>query len=136
MLPINQIVTNQPDIARGIVKLSTVKKMNNIITDELPIDEIMICPHVDIDNCNCRKPKPGMILNLAEKWSINLENSFIIGDNWKDIESGKSAGCRTILLDKFYNKSVQADYRTKNLAMSAEVVKSYVTKQQRQRRIK
>jgi D-glycero-D-manno-heptose 1,7-bisphosphate phosphatase len=77
-----------------------------------------------------------MILNLAEKWSINLENSFIIGDNWKDIESGKSAGCRTILLDKFYNKSVQADYRTKNLAMSAEVVKSYVTKQQRQRRIK
>jgi D-glycero-D-manno-heptose 1,7-bisphosphate phosphatase len=122
------IVTNQPDIAKGIVEFSTVKKMNDIVMNELPIDEIMVCSHIDGDNCNCRKPKPGMILTLAKKWGINLEDSFLIGDNWKDIESGKAAGCRTILLDTFYNKSVMADYRVKNLAMSAEVVKSNVTR--------
>tara|TARA_B110000438_G_C15737782_1_gene617071 strand:+ start:365 stop:922 length:558 start_codon:yes stop_codon:yes gene_type:complete len=122
------IVTNQPDIAKGILKRSTVKKMNDIILNELPIDEIMVCPHIDSDNCKCRKPKPGMIISLAKKWGINLGDSFLIGDNWKDIESGKAAGCSTILVDKFYNKSVQADYRVKNLIMSVDVVKSHVNK--------
>jgi len=122
------IVTNQPDIAKGILKFSTVKKMNDIILNELPIDEIMVCSHIDSDNCYCRKPQPGMIINLAKKWGINLRNSFLIGDNWKDIESGKTAGCRTILLDKYYNKSVKTDYRVKNLRMSVEVVESYITK--------
>jgi len=122
------VVTNQPDIANGVVKFSTVKKMNDIVLNELPIDEIMVCSHIDSDNCNCRKPKPGMIISLAKKWGINLCHSFLIGDNWKDIESGKAAGCRTILLDKFYNKLIKADYRVNNLEMSVEVVKSYVTK--------
>ena len=122
------IVTNQPDIAKGILKFSTVKKMNDIVMNELPIDEIMVCPHIDSDICNCRKPKPGMILTLGKKWGINLEDSFLIGDNWKDIESGETAGCRTILIDKFYNKSVKADFRVENLTMSVEVVKSHVTK--------
>ena len=67
-----------------------------------------------------------MILSLAKKWGINLEDSFFIGDNWKDIESGKTAGCRTILIDKLYNKKVTADYRVENLALSFEVVKSHV----------
>ena len=120
------VVTNQPDIAKGMVKSSTVKKMNDIISNELPIDEIMVCSHIDSDNCNCRKPKPGMIISLAKKWGINLENSFLIGDNWKDIESGKAAGCRTILIDKLYNKTVTADYRVENLTMSVELVKSHV----------
>ena len=122
------VVTNQPDIPKGIVKFRTVKKMNDIVLNKLPINEIMVCPHIDNDNCNCRKPKPGMIISLAKKWGINLEDSFLIGDNWKDIESGKAAGCRTILIDKLYNKTVKADYRVENLTMSVEVVKSHVIK--------
>lgn len=115
------VVTNQPDIAKGIVNYHTVKKMNDIILDKLPIDEIMTCPHEDSDNCDCRKPKPGMIISLAKKWKSDLTHSFLVGDNWKDIESGKAAGCTTILLDKFYNKSVQADYRVKNLLNIVEI---------------
>lgn len=122
------VVTNQPDIAKDVVKYSTVKNMNDIIMNALPIDEIMVCPHIDSDNCNCRKPKPGMINILAKKWEISLSNSFLIGDNWKDMVSGKAAGCRTILIDKFYNKTVNADYRVENLTMSVEVVKSYLKK--------
>ena len=123
------VVTNQPDIAKGVLKFSTVNKMNDIVLKELPINEIMVCSHIDSDNCNCRKPKPGMIISLAKKWEINLRHSFLIGDNWKDIESGKAAGCRTILLDKFYNQSVKADYRVKSLTKAVEVVKSFVTEQ-------
>ena len=88
----------------------------------------MVCPHIDDDNCNCRKPKPGMLITLAKKWAINLRHSFLIGDNWRDIKAGKKAGCKTILIDKFYNNTVTADYRVQNLDMSVEVVKSYVTK--------
>lgn len=122
------VVSNQPDIAKGFVKFNTVKKMNDIVLNELPIDEIIVCSHIDSDNCNCRKPKPGMIISLAKKWDINLLNSFLIGDNWKDIEAGKKAGCMTILLDKFYNQAVSADYRVKSLTNSVEIVKSCVTK--------
>ena len=120
------VVTNQPDIAKGVIKYNAVKKMNDIVINELPIDEIMVCSHIDSDDCNCRKPKPGMIISLAKKWGINLEDSFLIGDNWKDIESGKAADCRTILIDKLYNKTVKSDYRVENLTMSVEVVKSHV----------
>jgi len=123
------VVTNQPDIAKGIISYSIVKTMNDEIQDKLPIDEIKICPHIDSDNCNCRKPKPGMIISLANKWEINLKHSFLIGDNWKDIESGKEAGCNTILIDKFYNKSIKVGCRVASLAMSVEVVKSWNTKQ-------
>ena len=122
------IVTNQPDISKGVIKSSTVKKMKAIVMNEFSFDEIMVCSHIDGDNCNCRKPKPGMLISLAKKWGINLGISFLIGDNWKDIESGKAAGCRTILIDKFYNKSVKADYRVENLRMSVKVVKSHLSK--------
>jgi len=118
------IVTNQPDVSKGILKPDVLKKMNDIILSELPIDEIMVCEHIDSDYCECRKPKPGMIKTLAQKWNIDVGNSFLIGDNWKDIESGKAAGCSTILIDTFYNKPVQSDYRVENLKMSVEVMKS------------
>ena len=120
------IVTNQPDISKGILKISTIKKMNNIIMSKLPIDEIMFCPHLDSHRCVCRKPKPGMVNILAKKWEISLSDSFFIGDNWKDIECGKGAGCTTILLDKYYNKKVNADYRVKNLSMVNKLIKSNI----------
>tara|TARA_B100001250_G_C19763816_1_gene773743 strand:- start:141 stop:698 length:558 start_codon:yes stop_codon:yes gene_type:complete len=122
------IVTNQPDVSKGILKHSVLKKMNDIILGELPIDEIMVCEHIDSDYCECRKPKPGMIKTLAQKWNIDVGNSFLIGDNWKDIESGRAAGCSTILIDAFYNKSVQSDYRAENLKTSVEIIRSSGTK--------
>ena len=120
------VVTNQPDVSRGKVNKNRVVEINNFLKKEVRLDDVFVCYHDDRDNCNCRKPKPGMIISLAKKWGINLEDSFLIGDNWKDMESGKAAGCRTILIDKLYNKTVTADYRVENLTMSVKVVKSYV----------
>lgn len=118
------IVSNQPDIARGYIEKGTTEKINKIIYKSFPIKEILICPHDDYHHCDCRKPKPGMLFSLSKKWEIDLKKSFLIGDNWKDIAAGQSAGCRTIILDRSYNQSVEADYRVKNLEAAVRLIKS------------
>jgi len=125
---LNIIVTNQPDIARGLIKMETLEKMHKFIEENLPIDDIFVCPHDDIDNCHCRKPKPGMLLRAAKKWHINLKESFIIGDNWKDIEAGKAAGCATVLLDNLYNKEVEADFRAGDIDLAMKIILNGGTK--------
>jgi D-glycero-D-manno-heptose 1,7-bisphosphate phosphatase len=116
------IISNQPDVSRGNIEEGTLEKINQIILEKFPIKEIMICPHNDYNNCKCRKPKPGMLLNLAVKWDINLKKSYLIGDNWKDIQAGKAAGCTTILLDKSYNIDIKADYRVHNLKNAVKTI--------------
>jgi len=122
------IISNQPDINRGRIKNGTTEKINKIIYEKFPIEDIMICPHDDKDNCVCRKPKPGMIEIIAKKYNINIKESFLIGDGWKDIEAGKKAGLTTILIDKDYNRDAKADYRVKNLEKSFEIIKNIDSK--------
>ena len=74
------IVTNQPDVSRGKIEKKTVIKMNDYLNKELKLDDIFVCFHDDIDKCECRKPKPGLILEAAKKWNINLKKSYMIGD--------------------------------------------------------
>lgn len=119
---LNIIITNQPDIARGLMVWETLNKMHGFIEKQLPIDDIFVCPHDDAGKCQCRKPQPGMILEAAEKWSVTLRSSFVVGDRWKDIEAGRRAGCITILLDYPYNKGVTADFRVNDLRSAAEVI--------------
>jgi D-glycero-D-manno-heptose 1,7-bisphosphate phosphatase len=98
------IVTNQPDIARGKMAAIALDQMTERIYQTLPIDDLRVCPHDDCDDCTCRKPRPGMLLDLAARWQVNLSRSFIVGDSWKDIQAGKQAGCRTILIAREYNQ--------------------------------
>jgi len=107
---LNIVFTNQPDISRGFLKKETLKKIHNALLKKLLINEIIFCPHDNKDNCRCRKPKPGMILKMAEKWQLDLEKSYVVGDTWKDIKAGKTAGCKTFLLRREYNKNLQKDY--------------------------
>lgn len=122
---LNIIVTNQPDIARRLIRIEELNKMHALIRERLPVDDILTCPHDDVDNCQCRKPKPGMLLEAAKRWSINLNESFLIGDTWKDIEAGRAAGCKTILIDMPYNKDVQADFRVENLLSVVKLITDY-----------
>lgn len=98
------IVTNQPDYKRGKVTKSSIENINAFIYMNLNIDEIVCCYHDDDDNCDCRKPKYGMLKYLKKKYCINMKKSFMIGDRWKDIECGKNAGCKTIFIDKSYEE--------------------------------
>ncbi len=96
------VVTNQPDVARGTQTKETVEAINARLKAELPIDEFRICFHDDSQECNCRKPKPGLLIDAAGDLDIDINDSFLIGDRWKDIEAGNLAGCTTVFVDYEY----------------------------------
>jgi D-glycero-D-manno-heptose 1,7-bisphosphate phosphatase len=96
------VVTNQPDVARGSQSKSVVEEIHEFLLSRLPIDDIYVCYHDDADRCACRKPAPGLLLEAARKHDIQLNDSFLIGDRWRDIEAGTSAQCKTVLIDYGY----------------------------------
>jgi len=96
------VVTNQPDVANGLTPRPTVEAMHAEIRRQLPIDDIVVCFHADADKCSCRKPKPGMIFDAAARHGIDLASSYLVGDRWRDVHAGRSAGCRTIFIDNGY----------------------------------
>lgn len=98
------LVTNQPDIARGTANASEVGEMHSRLRRYLQLDDVRVCPHDDDAHCDCRKPKPGLLLEAAEKWNIDLESSFVVGDRWRDVEAGQRAGCQTIFVDYGYRE--------------------------------
>lgn len=97
------VVTNQRGIARGLMTKKNVEEIHRKMKEVLKrkgakIDAIYYCPHNVKDNCRCRKPKPGMLLQAAKDFNISLKESVIIGDDETDIGTGKEAGCKTILI--------------------------------------
>jgi D-glycero-D-manno-heptose 1,7-bisphosphate phosphatase len=112
------VVTNQPDIARGTQTAYTVDAMNDVVQRELGVDAILVCPHDDSDDCACRKPKPGLLLEAMERFDIDLERSFMVGDRWRDVAAGRAAGCRTVQVGSLDEggKSVTATVRRVDLA--------------------
>jgi D-glycero-D-manno-heptose 1,7-bisphosphate phosphatase len=96
------MVTNQPDIARGLVTAESVEAINGALKAQLGLDDIYVCLHMDEDQCDCRKPKPGLLIEAARRWNIDLRRSFMVGDRWRDIEAGRAAGCRTVFIDHDY----------------------------------
>lgn len=98
------VVTNQPDIARGVRSRATVDRIHARLRAQLPLDEIVVCPHDDADGCACRKPRPGMILAAAGQLGLDLSRSFCIGDRWRDIEAARRAGVAAILVDRQYGE--------------------------------
>jgi len=117
------VVTNQPDIARGTATRATVDGINAAIGAALPIGEFLVCAHDDAANCPCRKPKPGMVLEAAARHAIDLKQSFLIGDRWRDIDCGASAGVRTVLIDRGYGERAPEhapDFVTESLGAAAD----------------
>ena len=125
------VVTNQPDISRGTQSPEMLAAMHQILTAQLPLDDILVCPHTDEDHCDCRKPRPGMLLAAARKHNIDLANSYMIGDRWRDIEAGYNAGCKTILVDYGYSErrpDREPDLRVTSLREAADWIISSAPK--------
>jgi len=118
------IVTNQPDVATGRTPKATMEAMHEEIRRLMPIDDIMICFHTDADQCSCRKPKPGLLLDAAAKHGIDLSSSFMVGDRWRDVLAGQAAGCRTILVDHNYvqDRPAVPDKIVKSLTEAASYI--------------
>jgi D-glycero-D-manno-heptose 1,7-bisphosphate phosphatase len=98
------VVTNQPDVARGTQTMATVEGLNRELSSRLPLDEVRVCPHDDADRCQCRKPAPGLLIDAAHDWGIELESSVMVGDRWRDVEAGRRAGCKTVFIDSGYSE--------------------------------
>ena len=117
------VISNQPDVVRGVTNIDIVDEINNSISKQLKVDEIICCFHDDCDNCECRKPKPGMILQAVKKWDIDLSISYLIGDRWRDIQTAKNIGLTSILINYDYNeKKIEADFECSNLEEAANFI--------------
>lgn len=116
------VVTNQPEVARGRLTRKSVEEINDFLRKRIRLDDIRVCYHDDSDGCECRKPKPGMLLAAAQDFNIDLSRSFIVGDRWRDIEAGRRVGCRTVLLDYGYAepRPARIDYVTQSLLSAAD----------------
>jgi len=98
------VVTNQPDVARGTQTRAAVDAIHAKLSAELPLDAIYACFHDDAEVCDCRKPKPGMLVNAARDRGIDLPSSFMVGDRWRDTDAGLAAGTRAIFIDRGYSE--------------------------------
>ncbi|MDP3561968.1 MAG: HAD family hydrolase [Legionellaceae bacterium] len=98
------VITNQPDVARGTTSQETVEEIHNHLAHHLPIQAFYACYHLDEHQCDCRKPAPGALLDAANKHHIDLAQSYMVGDRWRDIEAGQRAGCKTIFIDYGYDE--------------------------------
>ena len=119
------VTTNQPDVGRGTVKQEVVEEIHAFMCRQLPLDRVEVCYHSGQGfECDCRKPKPGMLLRAAKELGLDLAQSWIVGDRWRDIDCGHAAGCRTILIKYNYDEALRQapDFRVGNLLEAANVI--------------
>jgi D-glycero-D-manno-heptose 1,7-bisphosphate phosphatase len=95
--------TNQPEIRTKELLPENLEAINAELRRQLPLDDLLMCLHTDADGCDCRKPKPGMLLQAAERYDIDLPASFMVGDRWRDVDAGANAGCTTVFVDGGYD---------------------------------
>jgi D-glycero-D-manno-heptose 1,7-bisphosphate phosphatase len=98
------LVTNQPDIARGRASAGDVEAINGLLRRYLRLEDARVCPHDDDALCHCRKPQPGLLLEAAKDWDIDLQSSYFVGDRWRDVEAAQRAGCRAMFVDYGYRE--------------------------------
>jgi len=103
------VVTNQPDVARGLQRAEVVHEINRELRKRVEVAAVYVCFHDDADGCRCRKPAPGLLLDAARDLGLDLSRSFMVGDRWRDVEAGHRAGCRTVYIDRRYSERSPQD---------------------------
>jgi D-glycero-D-manno-heptose 1,7-bisphosphate phosphatase len=126
------VVTNQPDVARGTLDEAELIAMHDALRRTLDIDDVRYCPHDGADACSCRKPAPGMLVELANEWAVDLDKSWMVGDRWVDIAAGAAAGTHTVLVERSYSWSptsagappvgLEPDHRATDLSDAAGLI--------------
>lgn len=122
------MVTNQAGIGRKAMAKADLAEIHSRMQKELKrnkagLDAIYFCPHDWEESCDCRKPKPGMLLDASNDFSFDLTKSFFIGDDERDVMAGKAAGCRTILVGKnSHNSTIKPDFACKSFYDAAKYI--------------
>ncbi len=119
------VVTNQPDVARGTQTVARVEEIHAALRAALPLDDVLVCFHDDRDHCECRKPRPGLLLEAARRFGLDLARSFMLGDRWRDIDAGAAAGCRTVWIRQNYAErepAAKPDYVARDIREAVDCV--------------
>jgi len=130
------VITNQPAVAKGLINEKGIKGIHQEIQQFLApqgakIDYFLFCPHHPNANlrkyrveCDCRKPKVGLFKKAAQDYDINLKNSYIIGDTYRDIEAGKNLGCKTIAVESGHSdfRDSKPDFLVKDLFEAVKLI--------------
>ncbi len=120
-------MTNQPDVARGKTPRTTVEALNSTVAEAIGLDEMLTCFHDDQDDCDCRKPRPGQFFAMRDQRGVDLSQSFMVGDRWRDVAAAQNAGCRSVFIDYGYDepfKAGPADFTCSSLAEAADWILS------------
>lgn len=124
----NIVVTNQSRIGKGsllpeVYEKEAARIMNFFNAEEILIDEIFCCPHQSSDNCNCKKPKTGLIQESVKKYNLNIEDCFVIGDMGKnEIVMAHNAGCRGVLVLTGGGKASLGEFRDTWSGHEADII--------------
>ena len=105
------LFTNQPDVARGKALKVEVDLINTKVAKRYLLDDIFVCYHDDVDNCMCRKPKNGLILEAKDKYGLNLNQSFVIGDRWRDMDAAENSNCKSVFIDHNYSEKYPSKFK-------------------------
>ncbi|MBU6401753.1 MAG: HAD-IIIA family hydrolase [Verrucomicrobia bacterium] len=97
------VTTNQPGLSRGHQSRHELDRMHELLRRRFEPDDILVCPHDESDHCPCRTPRPGLLIEAAFKWHLDLERSFVVSDKWQDAQAAHNAGCTSILLKSAWN---------------------------------
>jgi len=118
------LITNQPDVKRKENSKKNVLKINRYLKKKLPILKIYTC-FCDNDKCRFRKPNIGMLKKASKQYKVDLKASYVVGDRWKDIETGKKANCKTIFIDRKYNEKIKSkpNYSIKSFYEIERIIK-------------
>src|SRR6267143_5744668 len=114
--------TNQPGLSRGYQNRREMDRMHELLRKTFALDDFLVCPHDETDRCPCRKPKPGLLVEAAFKWHLDLDHSFVISDKWQDAEAARTAGCTSLLIQSPWLGSVHHDLIVPSLAAAVEKV--------------
>ena len=118
------VTTNQPGLSRGYQSRRDLDRMHEVLRRCFPIDDLMVCPHDEADHCPCRKPRPGLLIEAAFKWHLNLDHSFVISDKWQDAEAARTAGCTSLLVKSPWVGNVHHDFVLEDIdAVSEKIVR-------------
>ena len=99
------IVTNQSAVGRGLITMETAREINDRLVGLIhqqggQVHGVYMCPHKPEDDCDCRKPRPGLFFQAAEELNLDLHHSWMIGDAWSDMQAGRAAGVQNVVLVK------------------------------------
>jgi D-glycero-D-manno-heptose 1,7-bisphosphate phosphatase len=114
--------TNQPGLSTGTLSRRELDRMHDLLRRCFPLDDIMVCPHDESDDCPCRKPQPGLLTEAAFKWHLDLEHSFVVSDKWQDAKAARAVGCTSTLLKSPWIGAGPHDFVLTSLAAIADKI--------------